>query len=74
MKISWDKIWAWVINQSHVQIACVCQATIFIMHYRYGKDITPGVQQTVNWFYLFLAGHFGASQIWPDKPVEGDKG
>jgi hypothetical protein len=67
MKIDWNKVWDIVVNKGHVIIASVCQGSILFMHWHYGKDISPNVQQTVNWFYLFLAGHFGASQVWPDK-------
>lgn len=63
-----NKIFDILINKAHVGIACLCQATIFVMHYHFHQDITSNVQTTVNWFYAFLAGHFGASQVWPDKP------
>lgn len=62
-----DKLFDILINKAHVGIATLCQATILFMHWKFGYDLSPTVQQTVNWFYLFLAGHFGASQVWPDK-------
>lgn len=67
MKMDSSKVWDILINKAHVGIAVICQASILIMHWKYGKDLTPNIQQTVNWFYLFLAGHFGASQVWPDQ-------
>jgi hypothetical protein len=67
MNINMNKVWDVLINKAHVAVAVLCQTTIFVMHYRYGKDISTNVQTTVNWFYGFLAGHFGASQVWPDK-------
>jgi hypothetical protein len=66
--VNMDKIWDALINKAHVLIATITQGAIFIAHWKFGKDLSPGVQSTVNWFYLFLAGHFGASQAWPDKP------
>ena len=62
-----DKLWDFFINKGHVILASLTQGSILFMHWHYGKDISNNVQQTVNWFYLFLAGHFGASQVWPDK-------
>lgn len=62
-----DKLWDILINKAHVAIVCLCQATIFVMHWKFGKDISSNVQSTVSTFYLFMAGHFGASQAWPDK-------
>lgn len=63
----WDKVYDVLINKAHVALAAVMQTSILFMHWHYGKDISTNVQQTVNWFYMFLAGHFGASQVWPDK-------
>jgi hypothetical protein len=62
-----DKFWDFCINKSHVLVVTVFQGAILIAHWKYGKDLSVGVQSTVNWFYLFMAGHFGASQVWPDK-------
>jgi hypothetical protein len=67
MKLNMDKIWDALINKAHVAIVVLCQTTILVAHWKFGKDLSVGVQSTVNWFYAFMAGHFGASQIWPDK-------
>ena len=56
--MNWNKVWDVLINKAHVGIACM---------WKTGRDLGSGVQQTVSWFYAFLAGHFGASQVWPDK-------
>lgn len=69
-----DKAFDILINKAHVAIACICQGVIFLMHYHYGKDISSSVQTTVQWFYGFLAGHFGASQVWPDKKDDANSG
>ena len=66
-----DKLYDFFINKGHVILAASCQTTIFVMHYHYGKDISTNVQTTVNWFYMFLAGHFASSQVWPDKDNDG---
>lgn len=70
MKIDFNKLWDFLQNKSHVIIVCICEGTILFVHWRYGKDISSNVRDTVNWFYLFLAGHFTASQVWPDKPID----
>ena len=69
-----DKLWDFFINKGHVILAATCQGSILFMHWHYGKDISSNVQQTVNWFYAFLAGHFGASQVWPDKTDKDNDG
>ena len=65
--INWNKVWDVLINKAHVAIATAAQASVLIVHWKTGKDLGPNVQQTLNWFYMFLAGHFSASQVWPDK-------
>ncbi len=62
-----DKLWDILINKAHVAIGVIFQGAILVWHHKTGRDIGTNVAQTVNWFYLFLAGHFGASQLWPDK-------
>jgi hypothetical protein len=66
--MNWDKALYILVNSSHVVIATACQASILTAHFFFHKDLSPTVQQTVNWFYTFLAGHFVGSQVWPDKP------
>ena len=67
MKINTDKIFDVLINKAHVALAVITQGVILYLD-RTGHAINASTQQTVNWFYMFLAGHFGASQVWPDKP------
>jgi hypothetical protein len=62
--------WSFVINKSHVAVACIAQGWVMWENH-HGHDISANVAQTLNWFYMFLAGHFGASQVWPDKPDQG---
>jgi hypothetical protein len=66
-----DKVWDVLINKGHVLLAAICQGAVIYLD-RTGHQIGLTTQQTINWFYLFLAGHFGASQIWPDKNSGGD--
>lgn len=66
MKLNTDKLFDILINKAHVALAVITQGVILYLD-RTGHAIGPSTQQTVNWFYLFLAGHFGASQVWPDR-------
>jgi hypothetical protein len=67
-----NKLWDVLINKAHVAIAVACQGVVFWLD-RSGHPIGASTQQTVNWFYAFLAGHFCSSQVWPDKDSGGDK-
>jgi hypothetical protein len=72
-----DKLWDVLINKAHVAIGSVCQGAILAWHWKTGKTLDANVAQTVNWFYMFLAGHFVGSQAWPDKSApaaDQDKG
>jgi hypothetical protein len=77
MKINLDKVWDVIVNKAHVAIAVITQGVILYLD-RTGHAISASTQTTVNWFYAFLAGHFGASQVWPDKdgqpPAGGNNG
>jgi hypothetical protein len=70
--VNWEKINDYILNKAHIVIGSFCQGAILFMHWHYKMDISANVQQTVNWFYMFLAGHFGASQVWPDKGTKDD--
>lgn len=73
-----DKLWDVLINKAHVAIAVIFQAGVLVWHHKTGRDLGANVAQTLNWFYMFLAGHFVSSQVWPDKPApvgsDQDKG
>jgi len=63
-----DKILDAFVNKMHVILGALCQGAILLYVYKTGRDIGPGVQNSVYAFYGFLAGHFGFSQKWPDQP------
>lgn len=55
-------------NDMHVPIALVVFAVTTFYHFHTGKDLGSGYVSSLYAFYSFLAGHFGFSQKWPDKP------
>lgn len=66
-----DKLWDFFVNKGHVIVAALTQGVILYLD-RSGHAIGASTQQTVNWFYLFLGGHFIGSQKWPDKDSDGN--
>lgn len=78
MKINFDKLFDVLINKFHIVLGSIAQAAIFVYHFKTGRDIGAGVQNTVYGFYAFLAGHALTYQKYPDAPAppvsDGDKG
>ena len=62
-----DKLFDTIINKLHIALGCVVQAAIIAYHFRTGRDLGPGVTNTVYAFYAFLLGHAGVYQKWPDS-------
>jgi hypothetical protein len=59
-------------NDMHVPIALVVFTATSVFHFYSGKDLGSQYVSSLYAFYGFLAGHFGLSQKWPDKP-QGDQ-
>lgn len=57
-------------NDMHVPLALVVFTATTIYHFVSGKDLGTQYVSSLYAFYGFLAGHFGLSQKWPDKPDE----
>jgi len=55
-------------NDLHVPIAVMVFTVTTVYHFVSGKDLGSGYVSSLYAFYSFLAGHFGFSQKWPDKP------
>jgi len=60
-------------NDMHVPIALFVLLITSAYTFWTGKDLPSGYVSSLYAFYGFLAGHFGLSQKWPDKP-EGQNG
>lgn len=58
-------------NDSHIPIALLVFGVTTAYHFHTGKDLGPQYVASLYAFYGFLGAHFGASQIWPDKPDSG---
>lgn len=54
-------------NDMHVPIALTVLSATTIYHFYTGKDLGANYTNSLYAFYGFLAGHFGCSQLWPDK-------
>lgn len=55
-----------ITNKFHIILASAVQAAIIVYYFRTGRDVGPGVQNTVYGYYAFLAGHALAYQKYPD--------
>jgi hypothetical protein len=58
-----------LINKFHIVLGSVTQGAIIVYHFKTGKDVGPGVVNTVYAFYAFLAGHALTYQRYPDSPT-----
>jgi hypothetical protein len=56
-----------VTNYSHTVIGTAYAVAAITYHFKTGKDLGSGFVTFSGYFYAFLAGHFAASQKWPDK-------
>lgn len=56
------------VNDMHVPIALGVFIATSTYHFYTGKDLGSQYVSSLYAFYGFLAGHFGFSQKWPDKP------
>jgi hypothetical protein len=66
--MDWNKVLDVIVNKIHIALAAVCQGVILLFHFKTGKDIGSGVQNTVYAYYAFLAGHNLTNQKFPDPP------
>lgn len=55
-----------IINKFHIVLGTVAQGAIIVYHFKTGKDVGPGVVNTIYAFYAFLAGHALTYQKYPD--------
>jgi len=55
-----------IVNKFHIIIGVVSQGAILAYHFKTGKDIGPGVVNTVYAFYAMLVGHAFTYQKYPD--------
>lgn len=53
-------------NDLHVPIALFVLVVTTAYHFITHRDLGPGYVSSLQAFYIFLGGHFGFSQKWPD--------
>jgi hypothetical protein len=56
-----------LMNDCHIPIALVVMAVTTGYHFYTHLDLGPNYVDSIKFFYLFLAGHATAYQVWPDK-------
>jgi hypothetical protein len=61
-----------LINKFHIILGTSAQAALIFYHFKTGKDLGPGLVNSVYAYYAFLAGHAVAYQKWPDKDESRD--
>ena len=72
MKIDWDKLFDVMVSKLHIALGAICQGTVFLFHYKTGRDLGAGVQNTVYAYYAFLLGHAGANLKWGGSDSSAD--
>jgi len=63
----WQKVLDSVTNKFHIVMGSAAQGALIIYHIKTGKDIGPGIQNSLYAYYAFLLGHAGVYQKWPDS-------
>lgn len=54
-------------NDLHVPVALGVFTVTTVWHFYSKQDLGANYVDSIKFFYLFLAGHFTASQKWPDS-------
>lgn len=58
-----------LINKFHIILGTGAQAAVLVYHFKTGRDIGPGIQNSLYGYYAFLAGHALTYQKYPDADV-----
>jgi hypothetical protein len=56
-----------LINKFHIVLGTSAQGALIFYHFKTGKDLGPGLVNSVYAYYAFLAGHALTYQKFPDK-------
>ena len=62
-----DRVLDLLINKFHIILGSSAQVALIFYRFKTGKDLGPGLVNSVYAYYAFLAGHAVAYQKWPDK-------
>lgn len=71
MTFNFDKLFDTIINKFHIVLGTIAQGAVIFYHFKTGKDLGPGVVNSLYAFYAFLLGHAGVYQKWPDGDHDG---
>lgn len=67
-----DKLLNKLTNYSHTAIGTAYAVGACVFHFKTGRDLGSGFVTFSGYFYLFLLGHAGVYQKWPDKDATAD--
>lgn len=67
-----DKVLNKLTNYSHTAIGSSYAAGVAIYHLKTGRALDSGFVTFSGYFYMFLLGHAGVYQKWPDKDGTAD--
>lgn len=56
-----------ITNDFHIPVAVFVFASTTVYHFWTKQDLGANYVEAIKYMYLFLTGHFTASQVWPDK-------
>jgi hypothetical protein len=59
-------------NKFHIVLGTLAQGALIFYHFKTGKDLGPGLVNSVYAFYAFLLGHAATYQKWPDSDQDHD--
>jgi hypothetical protein len=65
--MNFDKILDLLINKFHIVLGTGAQAAVLVYDFKTGRDIGPGIQNSLYGYYAFLAGHALTYQRYPDQ-------
>jgi len=65
--MNFSKMLDLAVNKFHIILGSVAQAALIVYHFKTGKDVGPGLMNTMYAYYAFLLGHAGVYQKWPDQ-------
>lgn len=67
-----DKLLNKLTNYSHTAIGSGYAIGVLVYHFKTGRDLGSGFVTFSGYFYMFLLGHAGVYQKWPDRDDQNE--
>lgn len=67
-----DKLLNKLTNYSHTAIGSGYAICVLVYHFKTGRDLGSGFVTFSGYFYMFLLGHAGVYQKWPDRDDQNE--